>query len=109
MTPFTNSSHEKNKTIQTIHGSGISFATGNCQILSHFNEILMQIFNSNTYIPKQKLSYCSVAFLFRKVRAQRRKNTIADRVNEAQITIEMTGNYYRQQYFVFILRAYTFL
>jgi hypothetical protein len=72
MTPVTNFSHEKNKTIQTVHGSEISFATTNFPILMHFHEILMQIFNSITYIPKQNLPHYP-AFLFRKMRAQRDK------------------------------------
>ena len=63
MTSFTNLSDEKNKTIQTVHESGISFATWKCQVLMHFNQILMHCLYSTTHIPKQKLPHCSGAFL----------------------------------------------
>ena len=62
MTFFTNLSGEKNK-IQRVHESGISLATWKCQVLTHFNKILMHCLYSTTHIPKQKLPHCSVAFL----------------------------------------------
>lgn len=108
MTLFTNFSHEKIEAIQTVHGFEISFATTNCPILKHFYEILMQNFNSITYIPKQNLPHYS-AFLFRNVRAQRdtkkKKQTIADRINEAQITIERAELYHQQIFALLYLYA----
>ena len=98
MTSFTNLSGEKNKTIQTVHESGISFATWKCQVLMHFNEILMHC-PTQQHTSQTKASPLFCCFLTRITSCSGRcvrkseKYIIVDSVNEAQIITNGTEYY----------------